>query len=95
MRLKCKNIGRLQSADIDIRTTTVIAGLNSTGKSTVGKLLYCIFNSSHDIKNAIEQNLLLIISRYLESSLFGLTIPVFLRYQKYQILWVNFPECLI
>lgn len=76
MRLKCKNIGRLQSADIDISTITVIAGLNSTGKSTVGKLLYCIFNSSHDIKNAIEQNLLLIISRYLESSLFGLTTNI-------------------
>lgn len=73
MRLKCKNIGKLQSADIDINTITVIAGLNSTGKSTIGKLLYSIFNSSHDIKIAIEQNLLLIISRYLESSLFGLT----------------------
>ena len=50
MKLNFKNIGKLTSANIDINTITLIAGLNSTGKSTVGKLLYCLFNSFYDFK---------------------------------------------
>lgn len=54
MKLKCENIGKIQNAEIDINGITVIAGLNNTGKSTLGKSLYCIFNSLHDINNAPE-----------------------------------------
>lgn len=57
MKLKCENIGKIQNAEIDINGITVIAGLNNTGKSTLGKSLYCIFNSLHDIENAPENML--------------------------------------
>ena len=50
MKLKCRNIGKLSSAEVDINTITLIAGLNSTGKSTVGKLLFCIFNSFYNFE---------------------------------------------
>ena len=50
MKLKCENIGKLSSAEVEIGTITLIAGLNSTGKSTVGKLLYSIFNSFYNIE---------------------------------------------
>lgn len=56
MKLKCENIGKLSSAEVEINTITLIAGLNSTGKSTVGKLLYSIFNSFYNIeKESIER----------------------------------------
>ena len=55
MKLKCENIGKIQHAEIDIDGITVIAGLNNTGKSTLGKSLYCIFYSLHDIESAPEK----------------------------------------
>ena len=55
MKLKCENIGKIQHAEIDIDGITVIAGLNNTGKSTLGKSLYCIFYSLHDIENSPEK----------------------------------------
>ena len=38
MKLKLKNIGKLQETEIDIDGITVIAGKNNTGKSTVGRI---------------------------------------------------------
>ncbi|MDD6970633.1 MAG: AAA family ATPase [Treponema sp.] len=57
MKLKCRNIGKLSSAEVDINTITLIAGLNSTGKSTVGKLLYCIFNSFYNFEEEATSTL--------------------------------------
>jgi len=51
MKLKLSNIGKIQSADIEINGITVIAGDNNTGKSTVGKALFAVFNSFYDIEN--------------------------------------------
>ncbi len=45
MRISIKNIGKVRKADIEIKGLTVIAGNNNTGKSTVGKALFAIFNS--------------------------------------------------
>ena len=44
MRIKISNIGKIKEADVTINGITVIAGENNTGKSTVGKALYAIFN---------------------------------------------------
>lgn len=66
MKLKCENIGKLSSAEVELKTITVIAGFNSTGKSTIGKLFYSIFNSFFDIKNESKKQLLQIIERYVE-----------------------------
>ncbi len=45
MKLSLKNIGKVSSAVIDINGITVIAGENDTGKSTVSKALFAVFNS--------------------------------------------------
>jgi len=54
MRLSLKNTGKISQADIDINGITVIAGENNTGKSTVGRVLFCIFNSFYNIDIKIE-----------------------------------------
>ena len=45
MILSFENIGKVKKASVEINGITVIAGENNTGKSTVGKVLYSIFNS--------------------------------------------------
>lgn len=55
MKIKCHNIGKISDADIDIHKITLIAGLNSTGKSTVGKSLFCLFNALYDYERKISR----------------------------------------
>ena len=55
MKIKCHNIGKVSDADIDIRKITLIAGLNSTGKSTIGKSLFCIFNTFYNYEERINR----------------------------------------
>lgn len=45
MFLLLKNIGKLKQVEIEINGITVIAGENNTGKSTVSRALFSIFNS--------------------------------------------------
>lgn len=54
MKLTLKNIGKIKNADICLNGITVIAGENNTGKSTVGKALFSVFNVFYDINNQIE-----------------------------------------
>ena len=56
MELRIKNIGKIKDSSIEFNGLTVIAGVNSTGKSTVSKSLYCIFNSlsNFDSNNILE-----------------------------------------
>jgi AAA15 family ATPase/GTPase len=63
MLLCIKNLGKIKAADIEINGITVIAGENNTGKSTVGKTLYCVFNSFYNIDNEIEAERLRFMSR--------------------------------
>ena len=44
-KVKIKNIGKLEDAEINIGQFTVFAGPNNTGKSFVSKLLYSLFNA--------------------------------------------------
>lgn len=71
MRLQVKNIAGITDADIRIDGITVIAGENNTGKSTVGKVLYCIFNSFYQPKEHIrrdrESSISSILRRYFMS----------------------------
>ena len=53
MRLKISNLAKIQKAEIDIDGITVIAGSNNTGKSTVGKSIFSLFNSLNNIENKI------------------------------------------
>ena len=55
MRLEIRNIGKVRHADIAIDGITVIAGENNTGKSTVGKVLFSVFNALSDIDQKISE----------------------------------------
>lgn len=45
MEIKFNNVGKISKAELSIDSIAVIAGNNSTGKSTVGKLIYAIYTS--------------------------------------------------
>ena len=53
MRLQIENFAKIAKADINIDGITVIAGENNTGKSTIGKALYCVFNSLYALEDKI------------------------------------------
>ena len=55
MKLRIENFAKIKNAEIIIDGITVIAGKNNTGKSTVGKVLYAVFNSLYDLDHKIEK----------------------------------------
>lgn len=57
MILNFENIGKVKKASVEINGITVIAGENNTGKSTVGKVLYSIFNSFCNMENQVSKEL--------------------------------------
>lgn len=65
MRLQIKNIGKVADADIIIDGITIIAGENNTGKSTIGEVLFCIFNSFHNPEERIKSERVASITRAL------------------------------
>lgn len=67
MFLSIKNIGKISEAHILLNGITVIAGENDTGKSTVGKVLFCIFNSFYKIGQQIYDERIRSIGRILET----------------------------
>lgn len=55
MKLTINNIGKLKNAEVVIDGITVITGENDTGKSTVGKVLWSVFNSFYKVYEQIEK----------------------------------------
>lgn len=55
MQLQISNVGKIENTLIDIDGITVIAGENNAGKSTIGKLLFAIFNCMNNMTEKIEQ----------------------------------------
>lgn len=55
MNFCVERIGKIEKADVELKGITVIAGENNTGKSTVGKALYCIFNSFYQLDRQIKE----------------------------------------
>ena len=53
MKLTINNIGKLKNAEVEINGITVIAGENDTGKSTVGKILWSVFNGFYKIDEKV------------------------------------------
>jgi predicted ATPase len=53
MKLSVNNFAKIKKADIIVDGITVIAGENNTGKSTIGKVIFSIFNSLSDIEDKI------------------------------------------
>jgi len=59
VKLKIEGIGKIQNSTIEMQGITVIAGKNNTGKSTYGKILYCMFNVFFNKKEAIHNERIL------------------------------------
>ena len=55
MEIVVKNIGKVKEANIKINGITVIAGENDTGKSTISKALFTVFNSFYNINDKVKQ----------------------------------------
>ena len=55
MEIVVKNIRKVKEANIKINGITVIAGENDTGKSTISKALFTVFNSFYNINDKVKQ----------------------------------------
>jgi predicted ATPase len=55
MLFELENIGKIGEARIELPGITVLAGRNDTGKSTIGKALYCLVNSFADSTETVLQ----------------------------------------
>lgn len=53
MQLKLNDVAKIKEATINVDGITVIAGENNTGKSTIGKVLFAIFNSMTNMEEKI------------------------------------------
>lgn len=66
MILTLKNIGKVESAVVELNGITVIAGENNTGKSTVGRALFSVFNGFYEIERNIKRERLENVERLLD-----------------------------
>ena len=53
VQLAIQNVGKILNATVKIDGITVIAGNNNTGKSTIGKVLYCLYEGFYDLENRV------------------------------------------
>lgn len=67
MKLELKNVCKISHANIELNGITVIAGENNTGKSTIGKMLFCVFHAFYKIEEQIREERTKSISRVLNS----------------------------
>lgn len=65
MELSLNNIGIIRNSSILIDGLTVITGKNSSGKTTIGKVLYAVIQANSNIENAFQQSK----SAYIQSKL--------------------------
>ncbi len=85
MRLYLKNIGKLSEANVELNGITVIAGENNTGKSTVGKVLYSMFNSFYNFESQIKDTRINLFSQTIKREFED-------RYENHDINALNIAE---
>lgn len=56
MKLILKNIGLLKHAEIELERLSLIAGENDNGKSTVGKVMFCLVKAINRYKEDLEES---------------------------------------
>lgn len=69
MKIKLQNIGIIEEANINIDGITLIAGQNDSGKSTVGKILYCLIKGFNQSEDLFQENRNRMISYYYQDIL--------------------------
>lgn len=53
MKLRIQNVAKIKSAELELNGITVITGNNNSGKSTIGKAIFSIYNSLVNIEERI------------------------------------------
>lgn len=53
MKIDIENLAKIEHASVKVDGITVIAGENNTGKSTVGKILFALFNSTVQLEEKV------------------------------------------
>ena len=71
MEIVVKNIGKVKEANIKIDGITVIAGENDTGKSTISKVLFTVFNTFYNINKKIKMQKESSIKKIIDSSIYN------------------------
>ena len=56
MQIKLRNIGMLKEAELSLNSLTLIAGENDNGKSTVGKVVFCIIKAINRYKEDLQES---------------------------------------
>lgn len=56
MQIKLKNIGMLKESELSLNSLTLIAGENDNGKSTVGKVVFCIIKAINRYKEDLQES---------------------------------------
>ena len=64
MKLFIENIGLIQKAEINLNGLTVITGKNNTGKSTIGKILFCVIKALNKVNKKKSSLSVLNLSEY-------------------------------
>lgn len=63
MKIKISNLAKISETEIVINGITVIAGKNNSGKSTIGKVVFSLFNSLNNMEDKIEKQRIREISK--------------------------------
>lgn len=74
MKLSIQNLAKIKKATIEFDGITVLAGLNSTSKSTIGKVLYTTINALSEVHKKIEKQRIESIVRRCEQIVFRLDV---------------------
>lgn len=77
MKLTVRNVARVEHAEIELNGVTVIAGYNSTGKSTISKSLYAMTDAFSGLEDKVEQERARSIAASLKRMLLSKDEPLF------------------
>lgn len=80
MKLTLRNIGKIGTASVEINGITVIAGENNTGKSTVGRALFAVFNGFCNYEQQIENERINSVENLLDRMYMNSTNSRFIRF---------------
>lgn len=72
MKLVLENIGMLKSAELNLDSLSVISGENDNGKSTVGKVVFCIVKAINRYKEDLQESKEYKVSEKLDEIYFDL-----------------------
>ena len=67
MELKLNYVNKIKEADIKLNGLTVIAGQNSSGKSTVGRTLFSVVKAIANTQNAEEKDNKKLLKKHIDS----------------------------